>query len=213
VWVIETIARSLKCKFVYLRISYLNLYRYGPTTRRKWQSQLSTTSLDGSAILLDETEQPRTSKYKISSDSDDEPEKKRKRRKYKERAKSTKARKNIDETSKATNESRANLSADAQDGIELMHQMTCAVSGGHSINEMMLSDLTNGTTTNGPAMKKRATVNGRKSTTNNNLMMFPDPHILLSSKRSEKGVAENEYPNAKYPKLEVFLCKSCWTLG
>jgi hypothetical protein len=197
----------------------LLIYRYGPTTRNSWQSYISKKSIEQ---LDDETPVPtKSSRAYISDSEDSEPERKRKKLKKqsKERSKS-KSTKNTEKHLDLDNGLEdSKLSKDAMDGMDILHQMTQAVSTGQSVdNRTIMSDLTANDSTNMPSSsskptKKRSKTRAFELTD----IMFPLPGALLTSKdslvpnkRRKKSVPSSEanaQGQSKYEHLNVFLCK------
>ncbi|KAI6182583.1 Histone-lysine N-methyltransferase, H3 lysine-79 specific [Aphelenchoides bicaudatus] len=173
---------------------------YGPTTRNSWKLQLSSERSSMSRSNA------------VSSDSDaSEPEKKRKRKGKQTKERKTRKPKNAKvDMDLIGNDMK--LSEDAQEGIELMHKMTQAVSAGHSnpnpmdsIKTALLADLTSNDVA--PSSKKRTSLNGCKQTD----AMFPLTDALPPSKRKKRATnqiqCDTSIPNSKYVHLDVFLCK------
>lgn len=173
-------------------------FRYGPTTRKSWKEQISQQYPPSNGIERSSLSHG----HVFSSDSESEPDRKRKRarKQNKERPKARRTKKSEKDLELENN---SKFSEAAREGIEIMHQMTQAVSVGQS----MLVGLTDETeSTSVPATKKRAIINGCKHTD----AMFPLSDALLTNKRKKKTI--NQVQNitntsSKYAHLDVFLCE------
>jgi hypothetical protein len=116
----------------------------------------------------DASERSSLSKAYSSESENSEPERKRKRKNKQTKERSRPRKPKNAEADLDLVDGDAKLSEDAKDGIEIMHQMTQAVSAGQPVDSTksaMLADLaTSNQEATNHSSKKRATINGYKRT-------------------------------------------------
>ncbi|KAI6241218.1 Histone-lysine N-methyltransferase, H3 lysine-79 specific [Aphelenchoides fujianensis] len=186
---------------------------FGPTTRKKWVDQTSDKKpkavvANGEAADAQDVKKEPVDEL-FSSEPDSEEERKRKRaKKAKERQKAKPKEKTRrgpktgdSKASKADgvhSSNGAKISLDAEEGMELMHRMTCAVNEGRTVEqEVLLAGLSKA--------RRSAPSNGKKQTS---MLVQPLLEIMSNPNLLKKTHAGNTNAySSKYPELNVFICE------
>ncbi|KAI6178469.1 Histone-lysine N-methyltransferase, H3 lysine-79 specific [Aphelenchoides besseyi] len=185
---------------------------FGPTTRKKWNDIVGVKKPQKVAADVDLNDEGKQAIYEdVSSESDSSEEDKKKRKKAKDRLKALKA-KEKPRKNKSTPDVKnvksefgypvngTKLSADAEEGMELMHRMTCAVNEGRTVDpndpkSILVAGLPKKSTRN-------STTNGKKTTST---LVQPLLDIMANRGSNKTPAAPKNIYSSKYPQLNSFM--------
>ncbi|KAI6203103.1 Histone-lysine N-methyltransferase, H3 lysine-79 specific [Aphelenchoides besseyi] len=185
---------------------------FGPTTRKKWNDIVGVKNPQKVAVDVEPNDEGKKAIYEdVSSESDSSEEDKKKRKKAKDRLKALKA-KEKPRKSKLTPDLKnvksefghpvngTKLSADAEEGMELMHRMTCAVNEGRFVDpndpkSILVTGLPKKSTRN-------STTNGKKTTST---LVQPLLDIMANRGSNKTPAAPKNIYSSKYPQLNCFM--------